>query len=471
MPKGYSKEQVCDLLLQISNVVDLNSIKTTQKVKDVLPMYNGALAGWEVGVFLGRVKRGAAYMEYYDFLQEIGLNMKVEKQVNLIARTVRYCEAIDKLVEFGVDINQIQQHIMMSDFIEEYRNNDLKIGLLLCNARYGRVGKVIESKLREHNFNFDLKVVTRREKIKQVIIDVASVTDINKIPINKKVKDYIPDYNEEMADYKIGLFIQNVRAGDYAEYRDLLASLGFIFKNVKKRHTTQFICNAIDDLIEAGIDINRLSTTAKMSDILPRYVEDDLNIGELFRYARNGRVGRVIYDKLASVGFDFNKQKNIKTEVCDILREIAKVYDINTIKECVTVQELLPTYQGELTDFNIGRLITRARLKGDAEYEEILVELGLVLGRKKQRQQYSDDFVCKAIRDLVENGVNLNDVTLRSYMGQYIPSYTENDCHIGYFLSQARRGRVSERVKQELVNCGFDFNIKIKDRHIQNRNV
>ena len=453
----YTYEEITSALKEVSKVMDINKVRTLAVLNEILPNYDAKMADWRIGEFLRNARNGG-YLSYRNFLTEIGYKFHTE---SIIARINRICEAIDTLVANNIDLNTIPSDAMMSDYVPTYKDNDLPIGSTLTNAKYGRVGRVVEAKLKEHNFSFVTKLRVKENDIDNLLKDVAKVTDLNTIPNKATVRDYLPDYASNLIDFKIGILIQNARAGGYKPHHELLKHLGFNFNNIRTRHSFDFICNAIDELIKKGININEIPTNALMSQYIPKYIEDDLKIGQIFHYARIGKCGQVIKRKLEEHGFKFTINNSKKEELRWIIQEIGRVYDINKVNDRMVVEDILPEYSGRYKEFQIGKFLTQNRHNPNKDYVEVLNRVGFDWDIR--RRMHSTEYICEAIRNLVNKGIDLNEIPLRARMCDYIPTYIKSDDFgIGSLLNRARMGLISEDIREELKKYNFKFNLKTK---------
>lgn len=458
MINKYPQEEVFTVLHQIANKTDINKINRSIVVNDILPEYNGSLKNWHVGSFLHNVKYKKHNKEYHAFLESIGFKADDKR---LIAKSIYICECIDKLYAMGIKMEEVPKKAMLSDYISDC-TQDFNLGQILLNAKHGKVGKLIESKLKDYNFNFMPKYTVRRHQTCKMLEELAKVTDINNIGHKAVVKDFLPNYEGEMAEFNVGHFIQNVRSlNAYKEYHEFLKSIGFTFEKVKNRHTFEYICKAVDDLINAGVDINNIPERAMMSDYVAEYLNDDCCIGELFKNARLGRIGERLKTKLERVDFIFNKSIIKREIIIDILKQVAKVTDINSINSRQIVCDILPDYQGEMRNWPIGRFLATVRTKkSNKEYYSVLESLGFVWACKNK--VHSQDYVFNAISNLVKIGVDLNSVPERAKMSDYIPHYVSDDISIGHVLSNARRGTSGKEIQEELKKYNFKFGSKTK---------
>jgi len=452
----YTQEEICNALTAVAQVKDLNEVRTLSTLKEYLPEYDEKMLDWRIGEFLRNARNGG-YLRYRQLLSDLGYRFEVE---SLISRYSRICTAIDQLVEMGIDINEVPYTAKMSDYDISYMEKDLPIGITLANARWGRIGKAIESKLKEYDFSFEVRQQTAAKITAKILTDVANVTDLNAIPNKAIVKDYLPDYNPKYADVKIGIIIQNVRAGGYEAHHDLLERLGFKFNNIRTRHTSQDICNAIQELFDKGVNLNEVPAKAMMSDYIPEYKNNDIKIGLNLHYARIGKSGKEVIEKLKSLNYDFYKYKSRKEEIIFIIKQIAQYRNINKISDRAYVIDILPEYKGRLEDWCIGEFLKRMRTNPNPDYVDVLNSVGFAWHRKNVRHTEAE--LCQSIRTLCDMGIDLNSIPERDKMSKYIPSYINNDFGIGSLLNRARMNCVSDAVKDELAKHNFDFNPKVR---------
>lgn len=452
----YTEEEIRNALIAVAKVKDLNEVRTLSTLKEYLPDYDEKMLDWRVGEFLRNARNGG-YLSYRQFLLNLGYKFEVE---SLISRYSRICTAVDKLVEMGVDINEIPYTAKMSDYDISYKEQDLPIGVTFANARWGRIGKVIENKLKEHNFCFEIRQQTAAKITAKILTDVSKVTDLNTIPNKAIVRDYLPNYNPKYADIKIGIIIQNARAGGYESHHELLQRLGFKFNNIRNRHTGADICYAIQELFDKGVNLNEVPAKAMMSDYIPEYKDNDIKIGLNLHYARIGKSGKEVIEKLKSLDFDFYKYKSRKEEIIFIIKQIAQYENINKISDRAYVIDVLPEYKGRLEDWCIGEFLKRMRANPNPDYVDVLNSVGFVWHKKNIR--HTEEELCQSIRMLCDMGIDLNSIPERDKMSKYIPSYIDNDFGIGSLLNRARMNGVPDVVKEELSKHNFDFNPKVR---------
>lgn len=454
---SYKKEDIDLALRRVAKFKDLNDIFPPTKVKDILPDYpDPVIANWAIGVFLSDIRHGYN-SKYYDTLYELGFSFY---RRGLISQINKVCEAIDELVEAGIDLNEIPLKAKMSDYLEKYsdRTINFTIGLTLENARQNRECEAVVLKLKEHNFNFEKISLTRRAIIKNIVIDVAKVTDLNTISKKAIVSDFLPDYDPEFANFKIGILIQNVRAGYYEFLIPTLNDLGFSFKNVKQRTNASMICDIIDDLVDNNIDLNNIHSRALLGEIIPEHPNKDFGIGQYLRNAALGKVGQEVRAKLEKNNFVFIPRTLTSKEKIELVTKASEKVDINKIKKTAVLSDILPDCDPRYSMWNIGEFLEQNRETHNPIYEKELKGLGLKYYEKQKLRAL--DFSIKAIRDLVEAGIDLNTIKQRAKMSDYIPSYSHKDLCIGALLSNARRGEASKTLMRELADHGFDFTLK-----------
>ena len=447
----------CQIFVELSKTHNLNKIKHNATLKDVWPDYpNEKMLDWTIGCFLKNVRSGF-YPQYHDLLTDLGLTFYKER---IIGRTVYICQAIDDLVKNGINLNDIPKDAMMSDYLPQYVNDDFCIGTTLSNARYGRLCKTVESKLKSYNFNFNTALLNRREEIFTALRAVSKITDLNKIKVGDKIKDYIPDYPGEMADWNIGIFIQNLRASESEHYKEFMTSLGYSFEKLVDRKSTSLIYKAFDDLVKLGIDLNEIPTKAKASDYIPSYAIEDVDVGRILKDARFKKTGKTINTKLLELGFDFKERTMPKTqEMTHILYLISKNVDINKIKLNDRVDDVLPSYNGRMKTWRVGLFLSNARAGKCPEWEQILKDFGFNLTKKNQ--VCSKEYLAKALEDLSNANIDINTIPERAKMSHYIPEYSKSDFNIGNFLCRARIQQISADLYTVLEKYNFDFNKKI----------
>ena len=452
----YTEEEIKLTLSRVAEVKDLNQISAPVIVKDILPDYpDSKMANWPIGYFLLNSRNGHN-TKYYDILHELGFSFYKN---GLISQMNIVCEAIDELVEAGVDLNDIPVKAKMGDYIEKYkgRGYNFSIGVTLENARRNRECKAVVSKLKEHNFNFNSKI-SKDEIIKQIVIDVAKVTDLRTIPAKAVVKDFLPKYNPEFADFKIGILIQNIRAGNYKFLTPTLNELGFSFEKVRHRSQASTICSIIDDLVKTGIDLNDVHSYVVVGDLIPDHPNRDFGIGKFLRNAALDNVGQDTKRKLEESGFNFMQKELTIQQKLDCVTLVAEKVDLNKIKQSDLLVDVLPDCNPKFAKWEIGKFLETNRRTHNPRYKNTLKKLGLKYHRPEKK--HDAEFVIKAINDLVDNGVDLNTIKQRDRMSTYIQRYSKDDLFIGALLSNARAQKVPEEIAIELASHNFDFTQK-----------
>ena len=454
---GYTEEEIISTLRDVAKVKDLNQISAPVVVSDILPNYpNKQMTNWTIGHFLVNSRNGHN-VRYYDVLHELGFRFY---RNGLISQMNIVCEAIDELVDAGVDLNNVPIKAKMGDYISKYRGmgSNFSIGVTLENARQNRECKAVMSKLREHNFNFDKNIVSRQEVVKKIVRDVAMATDLRTIPAKATVRDFLPNYNPEFVDFKIGVLIQNVRAGSYKFLVPTLTDLGFSFEKVRRKNSSTTICNIIDDLVANGIDLNTVHSHAIVGDLIPEHPNKDFCIGKFLRNAALYNVGQEAKNKLEESGFEFTQRALTIQQKIDCVTKVAETVNLNRIKHSALLIDVWPDCDRKFAGWEIGKFLKSNRKTQNPRYKDILKNLGLKFNKKEKK--HNPEFVIKAINDLVENGVDLNTVKQRDKMSTFIKSYSKDDLLIGALLSNARCQKTSEEISEELALHNFDFTQK-----------
>ena len=453
----YTEEEIISTLRSVAKVKNLNQISAPVVVKDILPDYpDKKMANWAIGYFLFNSRNGCN-AKHYDILHELGFSFY---KSGLISQINIVCEAIDELAEAGVDLNNIPIKAKMSDYIKKYHGSsyNFSIGVTLENARRNRECKAVVSKLKEHNFDFSSISVTKEGIIKKIVVDVAKVTDLRTIPAKATVKDFLPKYDPKLADFNIGILIQNVRAGSYKFLLPTLNELGFSFEKVRHKSQSSTICNIIDDLIDNNIDINSIGSHAVVGDLIPGHPNKDFCIGKYLRNAALGNVGQVAKKKLEESGFTFTPRTLTHEQKIAFVAEVAKHTKLSSVNKSALLGDVLPGCDEKYAWWKIGKFLEDNRRTHNPKYKAELKNLGLRYYKKEKK--HTADFAIQAIRDLVEENVDLNSIKQRAKMSDYIKSYSHDDFLIGALLSNARAQKTSESVADELAMHNFDFTQK-----------
>ena len=454
---AYTQDEINLALHSVAKVKDLNSILPTESLKDILPNYpDEKMMDWPVGFFLLNSRNGHN-VKYYDTLYELGFSFYRQ---SLISKINLICQAIDDLVEAGVDLNNIPIKAKVGDYIDRYKKKgyNFSIGVTLENARKKRECKAVMAKLKEHNFDFSKGIMTKQDIIKKIVTDVASVTDLRTIPAKATVKDFLPNYDPEFVDFNIGILVQNVRAGGYKFLIPTLNELGFSFEKVRQKSQSSTICNIIDDLVKHGVDLNNILSVAVVGDFIPDHPNKSFAIGKFLRNAAFDNVGQDAKKKLEESGFKFMQRTLSTQQKIEILTKVAENVSLNKIKSTAILKDVLPDCDPRFEAWEIGKFLETNRKNRNPKYREILKNLGLRF--HKVEKKHDAEFIIKAINDLVDQGVDLNTIKQRDKMSKYITSYSHDDFLIGALLSNARAQKTSEEVANELTMHNFDFTQK-----------
>lgn len=458
MGKKLIYKDISPVLIDVAKVTDLNTITLNTVVKDIFPDYNDKkMLNWGIGLFLNNSKHGLN-VRYYKLLDKLGFKFY---NSGLIAQVNQICDCIDKISSGGVDLNTIPSDATIKDYIDNCNPDisDFNLGVAVYNAQYRIGSNAIQSKLTECGLQRKYKPEDRIEEVKKILVELSKVTDLNTISVKSTVKDFLPNYDKAWQDYRIGVFIQNARAGQYEKMNDLLSDLGFTFEKTKQKTPTKKICSIIDQLVEKGVDLEDIEVDKRVKDLIPNHEDGDFEIGSLLKKAKAERTGAQVRSKLREHGFDLTPDFMSADIRKELLTQVAKTHNLNRISTSDKLIDVLPECEERYANWEIGKFLKNTRSSQNVKYKQFLSDLGFTFQKKSRRHDL--DFIITAINDLCDVGIDLNKVKERQRMSHFLDKYKEDDYHIGALLNNARMKKVPSEICEELGKHDFDFNIRV----------
>lgn len=383
-------------------------------------------------------------------------------------------EIVKEIIANGVDLNSISLSKRVSDYLPKYKGTekDFKIGTMLQSAKsyYKETGKLTAFAEKLCELGLKIDDVKRKAVLnkKEIVLELVKVVDLNDIKTSDMISDYLPQYKGTDKDFAIGVALNNVRAlskkgQSIGPLGELYVSLGLKLANKRNRQTAKYICQALDEIVRLGINVNDIKTQQMLSDLIPSTKEeDDFCVGSIFSHARMGLAGDLITKKLKSLNFDFTPRSiddvswEKKTKIVEVL--LNSGVKLDEIKRTSMMSDFIAMSSNQ-KDYPVGLWVSMGKCyTADKKFIEMLKKHGL-----KPYVQNNVIASLKVLRKLaLEQGYNINNLDRDAKASHFFEGYEERDIAIGEIIYKAKQKSYRNEIIEELVSLGLEIEYRSK---------
>ncbi len=442
----------------------------------VLDMVNNMNSNFEYTNMVNSIRslfKGIAKNNYNTEIQNIIARLqKEDKFISALKEVEKKLDFVswrDKLTifevlvnDYNVDLNKIKQKDTLSKYIPN-PEIDYRIGAWLATAKALTVENDYTRALVQLGLKFEKKLDTLIDLRITQLRELAKVVNLNEIKFNEKLSDYLPKYKGSDEDIIVGNFIKGFRSGrnDNPKILEVLKELNFdLTKKIKVQ--TDFRIVQLRELAEV-VDINKIKFLDKLSDYLPKYKNTDLDfaVGAFLKNVRYGiNNNPKIVEVLKELNYTFTNKFDMLTDLrITQLRKLAKVVDLNEVKQCEKLSDYLPEYVGSDEDFGVGAFLCNVKNKNEKNSEKLLEVLKELNFSMVHRLDAQTELRITQLRQLAKV-VDLNKVKNDDKLSDYLPEYknSDEDFYIGSFLKKFKSGRNNNpRILKVLKQLNFDL--------------
>lgn len=407
----------------VANGIDLNKVK----IKDTYT-YQGV--EYAIGVWFRNIRNNCSSKLVAE-LQKLGFSFDTKLEHYPTALKI---EIIRDLLSKGKDINDIKL-----DDRYTYLGKTYNIGQWISNAKHYNVDPEFKSALEELGYVFKYieqprDIIPHDEKLLVIKDMIANGIDINKVKSNDK-------YTYEGREYKVGEWLKSAKTSQYKEYfMQELRSLGFT--NERKQALTEFKLLVLTDMKEKGHNLNNI----KFREMY-EYNGREYNVGGWLTNARKGLGDEKFITGLKKLGVNLDKKLDItpiQLKLKIIEHMISKGIDINSVKSTDTYK-----YNGKI--YKVGSWLAKAR-SGQANQDFIEGLMRYNFNLDKKNKYYSTEFKLEVIRDMVDNGIDLNGVNAK-----FTYTYKDVEYNVGFWLHTVKSSRsVDHKFNDEVKKLGLN---------------